>query len=301
MLNWLRAGAAIAVALVVVLVVVSLAGNANRIHRIDSSDVERVSVTKRIIVAPQAFGNAAQQPAAAPAPAPTGSPLQIARTGKVSLYVGNLDSAIRSVTGLAQRQGGDVLSMDAGNDDGSVPSAQMQIRIPADRFDYAMNGAGAIGKVRERSIAAEDLTSNITDSAARLRNLRRTEEDIRAIMDRSGSVAQVLSAEEQLSQVREQIETLESELRDMRGRVSYATIDVSMELEAPPVPAEPGAASQIQQAWTNALHALVETGISLAALVVWLVVFLPAIALCGAIAASLYVFVKRRQASRSMA
>ena len=301
MLSWLRhPAAAIAAALILVLLAVSFAGNAIRPRYATTSEVERVAATKQMVLAPGALGIVAPQPALRVQPRAK-TPLQIARTGKVSLYVGNLDSAIRAVTNVAQRYGGDVLSMDAGNTDGSTPSAQMQIRVPADSFDDAMSGAGGVGKVRERSIAAEDLTNDITDSDARLRNLRRTEEDIRGIMDRSGSVAQVLNAEDQLSHVREQIETLESELKEMRGRVSYATIDVAMELEAAPAPAEPGAASQLQQAWTDALHSLFALGISLAAFAVWLVVFLPAIALGTALIAALYALFKRRLGSRSMA
>lgn len=294
MLNWLRhPAAAVAAAVVLVLLAVSFAGNATRTRDSSLGAVERVSVSKQLVAMPRGLA-----PHAAPLPAApavrTGSLLQIARSGKVSLYVGNLDSAIRAITGLAQRDGGDVVSMYSGSTDAGVPTAQMQIRVPADRFDDAMNGAGGIGKIRERSIAAEDLTNDITDSDARLRNLRRTEEDIRAIMDRSGSVAQVLSAEEQVSSVREQIETLESELKQMRGRVAYATIDVSMSLEAAPAPAEPGAASQIQSAWTSALRALAGTGVAAAEITVWLVVFLPVFALGIAIVAALWMLVKRR-------
>jgi hypothetical protein len=97
--------------------------------------------------------------------------------------------------------------------------ADMSIRVPAGRFDAALAAVAQIGKVRDRSVSAQDLTGEITDSSARLRNLRRTEADIRKIMDRSGTIAQVLDAENQLSQVREQIETLEWRIEiDERAR-----------------------------------------------------------------------------------
>jgi hypothetical protein len=152
------------------------------------------------------------------------------------------------------------------------------------------------GTVRERSSSAQDLTGDITDSDAKLRNLRRTEADIRAIMDRSGSVAQIMDAENQLSGVREQIETLESELKDMRGRVAYATIDVDMQEQIKAAPVTPTTSSQILSAWHDAVASLESVTISLLAAVLWFVVFIPYTLALAAIAWLVYAQVRRGKA-----
>jgi hypothetical protein len=212
----------------------------------------------------------------ASASSPALTPL-ISRTGKMSLYVQNVERASGAISSAARSNSGDVFSSDIATGDPSdgQPSATMEIRVPADRFDAAMNAVAQAGKVRERSTSAEDLTGSITDSDARLRNLRRTEADIRRIMDRSGSVSQIMDAENQLSQVREQIETLESDLKSMRGRVAYATIDIDMQAEAANAPVQPTPASQLASAWRNAASAVVQLTVGLAAAVVWLAVFVP--------------------------
>lgn len=110
-------------------------------------------------------------------------------------------------------------------------------------------------------IIAQDLTRDITDSDARLRNLRQTEADIRHIMDRSGSVSQIMDAENQLSQVREQIETLESDLKSTRGRVAYATIDIDLQAEASTAPVQPTFASQLVSTRHGATAALAQVTI----------------------------------------
>ncbi len=89
------------------------------------------------------------------------------------------------------------------------------------------------------------MTGDITDSDARLRNLRQTEADIRRIMDRSGNISQIMDAENQLSRVREEIETLESDIKWMRGRVAYANIFVNLAAEATNPAVQPTAASQL--------------------------------------------------------
>jgi hypothetical protein len=233
-----------------------------------AATVEKVSVTKDIY--------AAGTPAPAPQSGPALAPL-IARTAKVSLYVGNVDKVASLLGRVARGNGGDVFSSDIANGDGATtqPTGSMELRVPAQRFDATMNAVMRAGTVRERSTSAEDLTGNITDSDARLRNLRNTEADILHIMDRSGSVSQVMSAEMQLSQVREQIETLESQLKDMRTRVAYATIDIDLEAETTTAPVTPTAASQLASAWRSAVASLGAFTIGIVALVMWIIVFVP--------------------------
>lgn len=248
---------------------------------------------------------AAAVPAAGtPAPAPAtaqGSPLgtlQIARSGSASLYVTNVDKAVQALTELARSQRGDVFSLQVDNGDpaGSAGGAQIQLRVPADRFDSTIAALSHIGTMRHRVINAEDLTGNITDTGARLRNLRRTEADIRKIMDRSGSVSQVLEAENQLSQVREQIETMQADLKSMQGRVAFASITVDLEAETSRAPVQPTAPAQLSSAWRAAVSALSQTTIGLVAVLMWLLVFAPYIALIAGVVT--FVYLRRRYAMR---
>jgi len=202
---------------------------------------------------------------------------QIARSGAVSLLVSSVDKAISAVSTLTREENGDVLSLDdkGRTEHGGQSSADMQLRVPENRFEQTLQALGQIGSARARSINAEDLTTQIVDSAARLRNLRRTELDIQKIMDRSGSIGQILEAENQLSSVREQIETLDAELKSMRNRVRYATISVTLAAEASTAPLEPTAAAQLVSSWRAALHAVSQFTIGLAATIVWIAAFVP--------------------------
>lgn len=224
---------------------------------------------------------------------------QIARTAQVSLFVVSVENAVKSLSQLAHRQNGDVLSMQVDNQSISTAkaSADIDLRIPASRFEASMGALNQIGKVRQRSVNAEDLTGDITDSAARLRNLRRTESDIRKIMDRSGTVGQVLEAENQLSRIREQIETLESDLKSMNERVVYSTISVSLEAEASTAPVERTATSQLVSAWHAALRALSQLTVGLIAVLLWLIVFAPYL-LAAALGTFIYGQLRRRMRAR---
>lgn len=199
----------------------------------------------------------------------------IARTAAIGMLAGNVDQVIEQVDRLARASNGVVFSLETQNDNApdSNASADMSIRVPASRFDETIAALARFGSVTSRSVKAEDLTGDITDSGARLTNLRRTEADIRAIMDRSGSVSDIMDAENKLSDIREQIETIESDLKSMNGRVAYSSIDVHLAAETQNKPADPSIANQLGNAFGSASHALVQSVVSIATKAIWLLVF----------------------------
>lgn len=298
---FLNPAVAAAAAALIVVVVAALAAPRVLLTPGDAAHayVEHVSV-KSVAVQPPAAAAPAVQGSGASASADV--PL-IARTAKVSLYVSNVDKAAAAIARAARSNAGEVFSSDVTAGDGTQqPSGSVEIRVPADRYERAMSAVTSAGRVRERSSNAEDLTGSITDSDARLRNLRRTEADIRRIMDRSGTVTQIMDAEDRLSQIREQIETLESELKDMRTRVAYATIDVDIQAEAMQAPVAPAASSQLASAWQGAVASLSAFTIGLAATALWLLVFVPYwLAAFGAFWLGLRYVRKRAEVSNSSA
>lgn len=218
----------------------------------------------------------------------------LARIGTVTMYVGDVNRAVDRVSAIARGAGGDVLSMQVGST-GSAPSqpdADVNVRMPATRFDDVMSALASVGTISRRSVTAQDVSSDITDSSARLRNLRRTETDILRIMNRSGNVDQVMSAESQLSTVREQIETLEAQLNDLHTRVVYATIDVTIVAESSVPQAQPSAGAQISTAFASAVHAAAQTAVGIVTGIVWLAAFLPYAAV---LAACVYLMLRRRR------
>jgi hypothetical protein len=205
--------------------------------------------------------------------------------------VSNVDKAVQALSNIARRERGDVFSLQVDNGDPaeSKSSAEIQLRVPAARFDETMAAIAGVGAIRHRGVSAEDLTGDITDSGARLQNLRQTEADIRKIMDRSGSVSQVLNAENQLSQVREQIETLQADVKSMKGRVAFAAITIDLEAEVSRAPVQPTARAQLASAWHAAIAALSQTTIGLVAALMWVLVFAPYVIVLAGLATLLYV------------
>jgi hypothetical protein len=206
----------------------------------------------------------------------------IVRTGAISLVVDDVERAINLADSVASQRGGYVssLSDQTPQAPGERHSAEMQVSVPAERFDAAMIALAGLGAVRSRSVNAQDVTSNVVDLTARLDNARRTERDLAAIMDRQGKIDDILQAEQQLAQAREQVEQLAGQLQAQQQSVDLSTIDLALTDAAPkPSAAAPSGSDQLGDAWRAAVRSVGSFTLAIVSAALFIVAYVPYIAL----------------------
>lgn len=256
--------------------------------------------------APERLGAAAPAPAnaiassrlaAAPAtlaikPPPIASPVQgvqLVRTGTVNLLVANVESAITNVSDAARANGGDVLALNdqTPSEPGVRHTAEIQVSVPESRFDATVAQLAKFGGLQARSVSAENVSSQIVDGQARLRNLRNTEADLLKIMNRAGKVDEILQVENQVSATREQIEELDGQVQALKGRVAMSAITVDLEDQAPSVAVQLSPGAQIRDSWLAAVRSMQSFSVALLGAILWGVAYAPyifGIALIGGLA-----------------
>jgi hypothetical protein len=163
--------------------------------------------------------------------------IRLARRASIDVVVPSVEDALARAQRIARENGGTVTALhDAiAQSPDVVNGATLTLLVRAERLDLTLAALGTLGRVTARSIDAEDVGGTIVDDEARLRNLRREEAELRALMQRSASVADIESVEEKLADVRGQIESIEGERAAFRQRVATASIDVGLS-EARPAP-----------------------------------------------------------------
>jgi hypothetical protein len=210
-------------------------------------------------------------------PPPRGGrgPSQLIRTANLRLDVDDVSKALRTATAITDEQLGDVIGLtDESPESADFPhTATMEIRVPQYRFEQTLDALGRLGTVKTKSVNAQDVSTQIVDAQARLRNLRRTETDIRNIMDRSGDIEQVLNVTQQLGAVREQIERLDAQIQGMQYQVAYSTINLTF--TRPVILRPPSGFGVLGPAWKNAMASLRDVTIGLLSVGLWLVAFSP--------------------------
>jgi len=190
----------------------------------------------------------AQQPEVAP-----GS--MLVRTGQASLQVDSLEIGIARVRDVARRTGAVIAntSMEGGKQ--QTRAASLELRIPSERFDEAVNGLAPIGKVESVNVTVQDVGEEYVDVQARVANARRLEQRlVELLAHRTGKLSDVLTVERELARVREQIERYEGRMRYLRTRASISTLSIGIHEPYPIVADHPGARpirDAFVQAWRN--------------------------------------------------
>jgi hypothetical protein len=241
----------------------------------ESAVNDSAAITDTEVVAANSSGPAPLPRLVPPAPRGGRGPSQLIRTGNVSLEVSDVTRALRDATLITDEELGDVIGLS--DETPSTPdqphTATMSIRVPQYRFEQTLDALGRLGKVASKSVSAQDVSDQLVDAQARLRNLRRTEMDMLGIMDRSGNIDQVLNVTQQISSVREQIERLDAQIQGMQYQVAYSTVNISF--MSPVVVTTPTGWAVLGAAWKNATDAARDFGISLVSFSLWLVAFAP--------------------------
>jgi len=220
-----------------------------------------------------------------PRPRSARGPSQLIRTANLEIEVTDVSKSLRTATSITEGQLGDVtgLNDETPPSDNEVHTGTMSIRVPQYRFEQTLDALGALGKVKSKSVNAQDISDQLIDTQARLRNLRRTEADILNIMDRSGNIEQVLNVTQQLSSVREQIEQLDAQIQGMQYQVAYSTINVTF--TSPILVNVPTGFAVLGEAWKSALITLRDFTVGLLSLALWLLAFSPYIIILALVAA----------------
>lgn len=204
---------------------------------------------------------------------------QLIKRAELSVKVDSIDDSIQAISEVIKQAQADLISFQ----DRKPPTASlshsvsMEIRVPQERLETTVNALANLGTVLHRSLNAQDVSDQLVDNDARLRNLRRQEELVLRIMERSGSVKDMMDAAQQLGQIREAIERLDAQVKYLQQQVAYSTI--SLELEAAPASQEPQPEipleTQLKETWNGAIDSVTDFSITLLKLSIYLLVYSP--------------------------
>ena len=162
--------------------------------------------------------------------------LLIIKTGILSLEVRDVDAAVASAATEIRGLGGYVSgSSQAGVAEGV--SASITYRIPADRWEDALSALRSLATtVVAEQTQSDDVTAQVVDLAARVRNLQATERAIQAVMDKATTIDEILKVQAELTRIRGEIEGAASAKGHFEEQATYSTLTVRFGLKPQPSP-----------------------------------------------------------------
>lgn len=200
-------------------------------------------------------------PAQRPENEPSSIGPMIARTASLNISVKDFNAARASLDRIVRGRQGYVSSLNISTQKGAPQSLTGKLMIPAAQLDAALADLKALGRVEQEQQGGEEVTSQVVDLDARLKNARETETQLTDILrSRTGKIGDVLEVEKEMARVRGEIEGMEAEQKQLRERIAFASIDLSLaeEYQAQLGGGTSTAARQIRNALVDGYHAAVE-------------------------------------------
>lgn len=103
---------------------------------------------------------------------------------------------------------------------------ELTIRVPAPRFQEALERIADVGEIVARQIEVRDVSEQHRDLGIRLQNAEVTRDRLLRLLEQARTVEDILRVESQLERVTLLVEQLRGELRALDGHIAMSTIQI---------------------------------------------------------------------------
>lgn len=151
---------------------------------------------------------------------------------------------------------------------GAQVDGYVTLRVQTQRLSQVLQQLRGLADVTREQADAADVTSQVVDIDARLRNERRVEQEMLDLLDKrkDAPLQDVLKLSESLAQVRERIEQMTARQQSLSHQVALATLVVTVHAKAAPVAAISfweNLSARFDSTWRSAIDTLVRTVLAL--------------------------------------
>jgi Domain of unknown function (DUF4349) len=221
------------------------------------------------VVAPDSRGSDTQVP---------GVPLggvqrQLVRTAQLTVEVADPVTAVRQVRTAAASTGGFVTEERSG-DTGSW----LVLRVPADALDRLIDEVAGYGHVTDRSGQVQDATEEVVDLDARVASQTASVARVRGLLAEATTIGDVISIESELARREADLDSLTRRLAALKDQVALSTLTVDLRGPGVAQPLDPRPAPGFLDGLAAGWEGLRVVGTAVAAVVGFVLPFLPVLA-----------------------
>lgn len=222
-----------------------------------------------------AEGEAAEEPAAPEAVGDLADEQVFVVRGSLSMIVEEPARAATEAARLVEAVDGHVQErVEEGGEADEFASAYLVVRIPSDEVTETMERIRELGEVVDSSQVTEEVTDQVRDLEARIRALEISIGRLEALLERAGTIPEVVEAERVLTDRQSELEVLLSQQASLADDVALSTFRIDMWSEgAEPDEPPTGFLAGLVDGWNSLVAALTALSQAVGALLPWLLFF----------------------------
>lgn len=219
---------------------------------------------------------------------------KIIRNAYVTIETKEFDTAAEEIRRTVQENNG-YIEFSALHSGGGSRSAEYTCRIPAESYNDFCGAAQSVGSVVYSEESTEDTTAEYIDVESRLKSLRAQEETLLALLEKSGTLEDMITVQDKLSEVQYRIESYTAQLNALSNLVDYSTVSITLNEVKTYTPVEPSFGERIANAFADMLAGLKN---AMESLVIGAVYMLPLWIVVGVVLVVVLIAAKRRRRKR---
>ena len=155
----------------------------------------------------------------------------------------------------------------------NMRSAYMTARIPKENLDAFVSAVAQQSNVVRRYESVTDVTLQYVDLESHKKALSAEQDRLLELMEQAETVEDIITIEGRLSEVRYQLESMESQLRTFDNKIDYSTVNISIDEVEVYSPSENTSAWQrISSGFMNSLRGV---GRGISNFAIWFIIHLP--------------------------
>jgi hypothetical protein len=158
---------------------------------------------------------------------------QVVITGNVTITADEPLKASKEAVRIVEAAGGRVDGRtEYAASDTDTGSAQLELRIPADKLTAVLDQLEELGTADEVSLSTSDVTVQTQDLDARISALRASIERLNGLIAQATDIADLILLEGEISSRQGELESLEAQQRYLADQVSMSTISLYLRSDA---------------------------------------------------------------------
>jgi hypothetical protein len=156
---------------------------------------------------------------------------QIIYTAQLTVRASDIATAISRATSIVASAGGYVSAENASSDPNhpAQSTATIELKIPVAGYAATLSElSGGLGTQLSLQQQAQNVTQQVADTNSRVASDEAAIAQLRALLKRAGSVADLLSVQNQINSDESDLEAMQAQQRALNRETSYATVTVTI-------------------------------------------------------------------------
>lgn len=121
---------------------------------------------------------------------------------------------------------------DGSSDYGESASAMLTFKVPPESLSQVLHDLGELGTVVSQSVDTDDVTADVVDLDSRILTMTESVDRLRELLDGAMTIDGIDERETELMAREAELESLRAQRRSLEGQVDFATIELTLAVDA---------------------------------------------------------------------